>query len=187
MSKTERIAAHHLGKMEKSAIALEQALEKISHFKRLNTTDRLKSAQSSIREVQKKLSQADEDVRDYRVYIVKNSNKLKQEKLNHYIDIVGLFNDDLTKKRNSVKNYLSAMDNWLDYSTTHYIRLKEGSASHRRNYDRYLVMVNRRLEDYNAANDKYHRFVKSLLNQHPHLTKYFKSQYKTMKKEMGWL
>ena len=186
-TKLEKQTYSFLKKMEDSAIELEHTMDDISKMKRLNSPGRLKSAIKIVNSGEKKLTRANNDVSQYIKFIGHNAKALDNEGLNHYVAIEKILNQFLTEKRTSMATFFNKMKVWLEYSVKHFNQLEAGNQAIRRNYDIYLTEVNRSLKKYNLANEKYHLFINSFLKENPNLIKHFKPQYKTMKKEMGWL
>lgn len=173
--------------MGNAAIQLEHALADVAGLKILNTPGRMKNAQAIIRKGETGVQQARQAVTDYRNFVLKNKQALKKEKLDHYIDIVGAAGPFRFQRLNTISDYFRAMKKWLTYSAAHYEQIKAGSRSHRATYDSLLIDVNRKLERYNAANDRYEKFLHGYMAKHPAIPAQFKREYKNLKKEMGWL
>lgn len=183
----EKTAAQYIENLETSVVELEHAMDKVSGLRRLNTKGQLEKARETIIQSREILKKADNEVKTYAAFVRKNEAFLKEKNLGHYILVKGLFSRGLWDKRAAIAHYLTAMDNWLDYSADNFEKLSAASQSHRLNYDKLLISVNRHLQIYNKANSKYHKTVSDFLQKHPGLKKRFKPQYKTMKKELGWL
>jgi len=183
----EKRISIYLDHMESSTIDLEHELEKIADMKRLNTAARMKKAISVIENSEKVLKRANQDVSAYIAFINSNSRELKNKNLDHYIAVRDLLNRSLTSKRQSIERYFQEMKKWLDYSVSHFKRLKAKDQAARSTYDSLLTNVKRSLKKYNTANTKHLQFIDSVLASNPEMLKRFKKRYKTMKSELGWL
>jgi Skp family chaperone for outer membrane proteins len=86
-SRLEKRIDIYLGRMESAAVDLEHKLDKIADMKRLNTPGRMNEAILVIKNGEKTLRRANESVSAYRAFVNQNSRELKQEGLDHYIDI----------------------------------------------------------------------------------------------------
>jgi uncharacterized protein YciI len=186
-SRLEKRISLYLNRLESSAVDLQHELDKITDMKRLNTMGRMKEAISIITGSEKILAGANQDVAAYIAFINQNSRELKQEGLSHYIEIRDLLNQPLSIKRNAMDNYFQVLKKWLTYSATHFDRLEAKDPAARNSYDLLLTDVNRSLKRYDTANAQYHQFVKIFLTRNPNLVKQFKQEYKTMRKELGWI
>ncbi len=183
----EKRAALHLNNMEASALDLEKELEKIADAKVTNTPERMREAAKIVKNAGQVLDKANMDVREYIKFINANKGALKSEKLDQYMLITELLGYPLTKKRQAIQSYFNQMVRWLEYSASHFKKLKKNDMRARRSYDSLLIEVNRSLKQYNTINAQFHKHADDFLKNHPALKKKFKRQYKTMKKEMGWL
>ena len=186
-SRLEKRMTIYLDRLESSAVDLQHALKKIADMKRLNTAGRMKEAISVIKESELTLKSANQDIAAYIAFINSNSGELKKENLDHYIDVRDILNQSLRLKRQAMADYFQTMEKWLDYSATHFKRLESKEVAAMRSYDNLLTDVNRNLKRYDTANEQYHQFVNSFLSTNPDLVKRFKREYKTMKKELGWM
>ena len=185
-TRMEKRVCIYLDHLESSAVELQHELEKIAGMKRLNTPARMKKAITHIEHSEKVLERANKDISAYIAFINNNSQEMKKENLNHYMDIRDLLNQSLSLKRQAIEKYLQEMKKWLEYSASTFKRLEAKDQAARSTYDCLLTNVNRSLKKYNTANTQYHQFVKSFLTKNPEKVKRFKKQYKTMKKELGW-
>lgn len=186
-SRAEQKIATYLDRMEASAVDLQHELDKIDGMNRLNTVDRLREAIGFVDDAEKILKRANQDVDAYIEYVNANSQNLKHEALDHYIDVKNILNKSLKAKRQAMAEYFQALKEWLSYSVNNFDRLRAKDVSARQTYDALLMEVNRVLSRYNAANSQYHQFVNAFVKKRPELVKRFKSEYKTMKTELGWL
>jgi hypothetical protein len=186
-SKLEKKTSIMLKKMESSAILLDNELDIIFEIKITNTKDRMKEAVNRITNCKKTLQSADLTVKNYIAFIKSNSVLLKQEKLNHYISVTDLLNQDQAKKRNSIGEYFSAMERWLNYSANNFEELKSGSLAHRKTYNIYLTNVNRAKKKYEMSSLRYHRFVNSYMEKNSDFSNFFSQKYKDLKKGIEWL
>ena len=186
-SRMEKRISLYLNNMETSAVNLEHAMDSIADAKVTNTVERMRTTVKIVEEAEKALDTADIDVGAYIAFINKNKSVLKSEGLEPYIVIKEILDYQLRAKRRAMTAYFSHMKRWLNYSADHYSKLKAGDPRVRQSYDAMLIKVNRSLKQYNMANDQYHRHTRDFVNRYPALKKKFKRQYKTMKKEMGWL
>ncbi len=186
-TRMEKRISIYLDRLESSAVDLQHELEKIADMKRLNTTTRMRKAITIIEGSEKVLKRANQDISSYIAFINNNSRELKKENLNHYIAIRNLLNRTLSLKRKAIGQYFQEMKKWLNYSATHFKRLEAKDEAARATYDSLLTNVNRCLKKYNTANAKHLQFVNSVLAENQELIKRFKKEYKTMKKELGWM
>ena len=186
-SRLEKRMTIYLDRLESSAIDLEHELEKIADMKRLNTIGRMNEAISVIKKSELTLNRANQDIAAYIAFINSNSRELKEENLDHYMDVKDILNQSLRSKRQAIADYFQTLEKWLDYSATHFKRLEAKDVAAMRSYDSLLTDVNRSLKRYDTANEQYHQFVNSFLSTNPDLVKRFKREYKTMKKELGWM
>ncbi len=186
-SRMEKRISLYLNNMQASAINLEHGMDNIADAKVTNTVERMRTTIRIVDDAGQVLDTADKDVRAYIAFINKNKGALKSEGLESYIVIKEILDYPLRTKRRAMASYFSHMKRWLSYSADHYTKLKSGDRRVRRSYDALLIEVNRSLKQYNMANDQNHRHVKDFVDRYPALKKKFKRQYKTMKKEMGWL
>ena len=186
-SRLEKRISIYLDRLESSAVDLEHTLKKIADMKRLNTSGRMKETISVIKGGEKTLERANQDISAYIDFIKNNSRELKKENLDPYIDIRNLLNQPLSIKRQAIGEYFQVLKKWLDYSATHFKRLKAKDQAARTSYDQLLINVNRSLKRYDTANEQYHQSVKAFLSKNPDLIKRFKPEYRTMKKELGWI
>jgi hypothetical protein len=186
-SRLEKRMALYLERLESSAIDLQHKMDKIADMKRLNTAGRMKEAISVIKKSEQTLKKANQDIAAYIAFINNNSRELKKENLDHYMDVRDILNQSLRSKRQAIADYFQTLKKWLDYSATHFKRLKAKDVAARGTYDSLLTDVNRSLKRYNTTNEQYHQFVNSFLSKNPDLVKRFKREYKTMKNELGWM
>jgi hypothetical protein len=166
-------------------VDLQHDLEKIADTKWLNTAPRMRKAITVIEGSEKVLKRANQDISSYIAFINNNSRELKKENLTHYIVVRDLLSHALSLKRKAIGRYFQAMKKWLDYSATHFKRLEAKDEAASATYDYLLTDVNRSLKKHNTANAQNIQFVNSVLTENPELVKRFKTQYKTMKKELG--
>ncbi len=183
----EKRISIYLDRLESSAVNLQHELEKIEDMKLLNTAPRMRTAITVIEGSEKVLKKANQDISSYIAFINNNSRELKKENLTHYIAVRDLLSHALSLKRKAIGRYFQDLKKWLDYSATHFKRLKAKDEAARATYDGLLIDVNRSLKKYNTANAQNLQFVNSVLTENPELVKRFKKQYKTMKKELGWM
>ena len=176
----------YLDRLESSAIDLQHELDNIADMKRLNTVGRMKKAISIIKQSELTLKKANQDIAAYIAFINSNSRELKNENLDHYIDVRDMLNQSLRSKRQAIADYFRTLTKWLNYSATNFKRLKAKETAATHSYDSLLTNVNRSLKRYNTANEQLHQFVDSFLSKNPELVKRFKQDYKLMKKELGW-
>ena len=186
-SRIEKRASLHLNAMEKSAIALEHGMEKVADAHVLNTPKRMRETVKFIKAAQTNLDRANQDVKNYIAFINANRGTLKPEKLDAYIVIKKILDRPLTAKRQAISAYCGRMIRWLEYSANNFKQLKAKHQRARHSYDALLIDVHRSQKQYNLANEEYRRHVDEFLKTYPALTKKFKRQYQTMKKELGWL
>ncbi len=183
----EKRISIYLDRLESSAVDLQHELEKIADMKRLNTAPRMRKAITVIEGSEKVLKRANQDISSYIAFINNNSRELKKENLDHYIAVRNLLNHSLSLKRKAMGKYFQELKKWLDYSASHFKRLEAKDEAARGTYDSLLTNVNRSLKKYNTVNAQNIQFVNSVLTENPEIVKRFKKQYKTMKKELGWM
>ncbi|MCP4722480.1 MAG: hypothetical protein GY860_23725, partial [Desulfobacteraceae bacterium] len=114
----------YLDRLESSAVDLQHELEKIADMKRLNTPARMKETITHIENSEKVLERANKDISAYIDFINNNSQELKKENLDHYMDLRDLLNQSLSLKRQAIKKYFQEMKKWLEYSAKHFKRLE---------------------------------------------------------------
>ena len=132
--------------------------------------------QAIAKDAQAALDRAEQDVREYMTFIIKNRRALEAENLIAYITIKEILGHNLRKKRQAAAAYFTHIKRWMEYSAEAY-----------RSYEALLISVNRSFKAYNLANGLYHRHTAAFIKKYPELKQKFKRQYKTMKKEMGWV
>ena len=185
-SHVEKQARFHLNNLTASAVNLGKSFKDIARAKRLNTPARMQETAAMVEQTESLLARADRNMEIYDVFISDHEKRLAANQLNDYILVRDLLNQDLKTKRKAMATCLISMNNWLEFASGHFEQIRSGDGRSRRNYDALFFRLSKSFAKYEAASRSYHRSVQHFLSRHPGIKQAFKTQYKTMKKELGW-